>query len=47
MTMSQDCTDLTYNRVLIQAVMPEQYCIDSHDEVVGFLYGIDVKKTCS
>lgn len=44
MTMSQDCTDLTYNRVLIQAVMPEQYCIDSHDEVVGFLYGIDVKK---
>jgi len=36
--------DLTYNRVLVQAVLPEEYCIDSHDEVIGFLYGLDVKK---
>lgn len=36
--------DITYNRVLIQAVLPEDYCIDNHDEVIGFLYGIDVKK---
>lgn len=36
--------DITYNRVLVQAVLPEQYTIDSHDEVIGFLYGIDVKK---
>jgi len=36
--------DVTYNRVLIQAVLPEKYSIDKHDEVIGFLYGIDVKK---
>lgn len=36
--------DLTYNRVLIQAVLPEEFTIDSHDEVIGFLYGIDVRK---
>lgn len=44
MTFSKDATDLTYNRVLIQAVLPEKYSIDNHDEVIGFLYGIDVKK---
>jgi hypothetical protein len=43
MTTSKNNTDITYNRVLIQAVLPEKYCIDSHDEVVGFLYGLDVK----
>ena len=44
MTTNKDITDTTFNRVLVQAVLPEQYCIDSHDEVIGFLYGIDVKK---
>ena len=44
MTMNADNADVTYNRVLIQAVMPEKHCVDSHDEVYGFLYGIDVKK---
>ena len=44
MTGSRDATDLTYNRVLIQAVMPREHSIDDHDEVIGFLYGIDVKK---
>lgn len=44
MTFNKDATDLTYNRVLIQAVMPETNTIDHHDEVIGFLYGIDVKK---
>ena len=33
-----------YTRVLIQAVLPEKYIIDHHEEVIGFLYGIDVKK---
>lgn len=44
MTFSKEATDLTYNRVLIQAVLPKKYSIDGHDEVVGFLYGLDVKK---
>jgi len=44
MTTNTENTDITFNRVLIQAVLPEKYSIDSHDEVIGFLYGIDVKK---
>lgn len=36
--------DITYNRVLIQAVMPEEYAWDNHDEVIGFLYGLDTRK---
>lgn len=44
MTLTKDTTDLTFNRVLIQAVLPEKHTIDKHDEVIGFLYGIDVKK---
>lgn len=44
MTLTKDATDVTFNRVLIQAIMPEKYCIDHHDEVIGLVYGIDVKK---
>lgn len=36
--------DITYNRVLIQAKLPEKFSIENHDEVIGFLYGIDVRK---
>lgn len=36
--------DITYNRVLIQAVMPESYAWDNHDEVVGMVYGLDATK---
>ena len=43
-TKINDEEDLTYNRVLIQAVLPAEHSIESHDEVVGFLYGLDVRK---
>ena len=43
-TLDKNTPDVAYNRVLIQAIMPEKYCIDSHDEVYGLVYGIDVKK---
>ena len=43
-TKSSNTEDLTYNRVLIQAVLPEKHCIDKHDEVIGLVYGIDVRK---
>lgn len=36
--------DITYNRVWIQAVMPEEYSWDNHDEVIGMVYGLDVRK---
>lgn len=43
-TRTQDEQDITFNRVWIQAVMPPEHTIDRHDEVIGFLYGLDAKK---
>jgi len=37
----KDNIDVTYNRVWVQAVMPEDHCVVDHDEVVSMLYGID------
>lgn len=42
-TINKDINKI-YNRVYIQAVLPESHCVDSHDEVIGMLYGIDIKK---
>lgn len=42
-TLTNGDEDLTYNRVWIQAVMPDKYCIDNHDEVYSLLYGLDVR----
>jgi hypothetical protein len=43
-TTSKNNPDVTYNRVLIQAVMPESYFNeDNHRQVIGMLYGLDVK----
>lgn len=39
--------DITYNRVLIEAVLPASHCIEKHDEVIGFLYGLDTRKPVS
>ena len=36
--------DITFNRVWIQAVMPEEYMFDNHSEVVGMIYGLDARK---
>ncbi len=37
--------DITYNRVLIEAVLPSDESSDKeHDEVIGFIYGLDVRK---
>lgn len=35
--------DITYNRVLVQAVLPEQF-YENHQEVIGMVYGLDVRK---
>jgi hypothetical protein len=43
-TTDLDNPHVTYNRVLIQAVLPESYYFeDNHRQVVGMLYGLDVK----
>lgn len=36
--------DITYNRVWVQAVLPEEYSYKNHKEVVGLVYGLDVRK---
>ena len=38
--------DITYNRVLIEAILPDELKFngDSHKDVIGMVYGIDVRK---
>lgn len=36
--------DITYNRVWIQGILPESYRVDNHDDVIGMVYGLDVRK---
>lgn len=36
--------DTVFNRVWIQAVMPEEYQFDNHQEVISLVYGLDTKK---
>ncbi len=33
-----------YNRVVVQAVLPDSLTIDNHSNVVGLVYGIDARK---
>lgn len=35
--------DITYNRVWIEAVLPDEYCVDNHDRAFGMVYGLDVR----
>ena len=39
-----DLEDQTFNRVWIQAVLPDTYPIPNHNNVIGMVYGLDVKK---
>lgn len=43
MTVTDGDQDITYNRVWVQAVMPESCNIDNHAEVYSLLYGLDVR----
>ena len=36
--------DITWNRMWVQAVMPDSAGFDNHDRVVGMVYGLDVRK---
>lgn len=36
--------DTVFNRVWIQAIMPEEYSFDNHQEVIGLVYGLDTRK---
>lgn len=43
-TNVEDTQDITYNRVWIQAVLPDSYDIENHQKVFGMVYGLDVRK---
>ena len=36
--------DITYNRLYVQAILPREYEINGHKEVIGMVYGLDVRK---
>lgn len=36
--------DCTWNRMWVQAVMPDSAGYDNHDRVIGMVYGLDVRK---
>ena len=39
-----DFDNITYNRVWIQAILPDSYTVENHAEVIGMVYGIDTRK---
>ena len=39
-----DLEDQTFNRVWIQAILPDEYPAPNHDNVIGMVYGLDVKR---
>lgn len=36
--------DIVYNRIWIQAVMPDECGFENHDRVIGMVYGLDTRK---
>lgn len=39
-----DLEDITFNRVWIQAILPEDYPVPNHNNVIGMVYGLDTRK---
>lgn len=42
-TREGEIEDITYNRVIVQAILPEELIID-HSQVIAMVYGLDVRK---
>lgn len=36
--------DTVFNRVWVQAVLPDEYSFENHKEVIGMVYGLDARK---
>ena len=36
--------DIIYNRVNIEAILPDEYAFEGHKRVLGFVYGLDTRK---
>lgn len=44
MSITKDSTDTVWNRVWLQAMLPESYNFDNHSEVYGMMLGLDARK---
>lgn len=44
LTIEGSDKDITYNKVWVQAVLPDEYSKVNHDEVIGLIYALDVRK---
>lgn len=44
MSITKDSTDTVWNRVWLQAKLPEGYDFDNHSEVYGLMMGLDARK---
>ncbi len=44
LALEENDTVNIYNRVVVQAVLPDDLVVDNHSQVVGMVYGIDVRK---
>jgi len=44
LTTDQAVKDITYNKVWVQAILPPENAVEDHDEVIGFIYALDVRK---
>lgn len=36
--------DLTFNRVALEAILPNEYAFEGHKQVIGMVFGLDVRK---
>ena len=39
-----DLEDVTFNRVWIQAILPDEFPVPNHNNVIGMVYGLDTRK---
>jgi hypothetical protein len=40
-TLTEKTDDITYNRVWIQALLPDEYTVENHRDVIGMIYSLD------
>jgi hypothetical protein len=44
MSLNSTSTDVIYNRVNVEAILPDEYEFEGHKRVVGFVYALDTRK---
>lgn len=44
LALEEDTPVNIYNRVVVQAVLPNNLVVDNHSQVIGMVYGLDVRK---